>query len=208
MEQSGTLSTWNDAKGYGFIRDQQGRDHFVHISNVHGNQRPQPGEQVVFIPGTDKKGRLRVQSMRSLGPVSANTAQRKQRPLAARNLKKSLSLVLLTSLAPLLGAWHMFQQHALLWPLLLYIGMSLLAILMYWRDKNAAQKGKWRVPEQQLHLIEMLGGWPGALLAQQLFRHKTQKISFQVIFWLIVAVHQAYWIDQLGFSGELLSNLL
>ena len=60
----------------------------------------------------------------------------------------------------------------------------------------------------QLHEVEILGGWPGALLAQQLLRHKTKKTSYQVVFWLIVLMHQIYWVDQLGFSGQLLSQLL
>lgn len=60
----------------------------------------------------------------------------------------------------------------------------------------------------QLHAVELLGGWPGALLAQQLLRHKTKKTSYQVVFWLIVLMHQIYWLDQLGFSGQLLSQLL
>ncbi len=66
---------------------------------------------------------------------------------------------------------------------------------------------KWRIPEKQLHAVALLGGWPGALLAQQLLRHKTQKASFQGIFWLIVALHQVYWLDQLGFDGQLLQHI-
>lgn len=42
-------------------------------------------------------------------------------------------------------------------------------------------------------MFELLGGWPGALIAQQKFRHKTRKVSFQVVFWAIVLVHQAFW---------------
>lgn len=60
-----------------------------------------------------------------------------------------------------------------------------------------AKAGEWRIPEKGLHAIELLGGWPGALLAQQVFRHKTRKLSYQLWFWLIVAAHQAVWIDVL-----------
>ena len=56
--------------------------------------------------------------------------------------------------------------------------------------------------------VELLGGWPGALLAQQLLRHKTKKTSYQGVFWLIVLVHQVYWLDQLGFDGKLLQQML
>ena len=95
-----------------------------------------------------------------------------------------------------------------LWPLLMYIGMSLFSFLQYWRDKKNAQNGQWRTPEKQLHTVELLGGWPGALLTQQLLRHKTQKGSYQTVFWLIVLIHQVYWLDQLGFDGQLLQQLL
>jgi uncharacterized membrane protein YsdA (DUF1294 family) len=47
------------------------------------------------------------------------------------------------------------------------------------------------VPESSLHLIELLGGWPGAYLAQQTMRHKTVKASYQVVYWLIVLLHVA-----------------
>ena len=41
-----------------------------------------------------------------------------------------------------------------------------------------------------MHLLEILGGWPGALLAQRRLRHKCCKGSYQVMFWLIVLAYQ------------------
>ncbi|KPZ15695.1 putative family protein [Pseudomonas syringae pv. viburni] len=70
-----------------------------------------------------------------------------------------------------------------------------------------AGNGGQRTPENVLHTVELLGGWPGALLAQQVFRHKTRKVSFQVVFWLIVLVHQALWIDWLFLGKRLLQAL-
>src|SRR3546814_5712656 len=60
-----------------------------------------------------------------------------------------------------------------------YVGLSFLSYLMYWLDKEADQGGARRIPESTLHLVDLLGGWPGALIAQQQFRHKTVKASFQ-----------------------------
>lgn len=211
MEQQGVLRSWNDDKGFGFIHADK-RDYFIHISSVRG-ERPLQGETVLFVAGTDEKGRLRAESMRSTG-TQATAAQQtsnsrhRQRPLTASNLKRSLSILVTACAIPAVGAWQAFQHNAVLWPLLLYIGMSLLSILQYWRDKQNAQTGQWRTPEKQLHAVELLGGWPGALLAQQLLRHKTQKTSFQVVFWLIVLAHQVYWLDQLGFNGQLLQQVL
>lgn len=72
-----------------------------------------------------------------------------------------------------------------------YAATSIVAMLTYWRDKRAAQRGGQRTPEATLHLIALLGGWPGALLAQQLFRHKSSKPTFQLRFWITVVVNVA-----------------
>ncbi|MBR0458377.1 MAG: DUF1294 domain-containing protein [Victivallales bacterium] len=61
---------------------------------------------------------------------------------------------------------------------------SLLTILFYWEDKHLAQNNDWRIPEKCLHIWELLCGWPGALFAQQAFRHKRSKTSFMIVFWL------------------------
>jgi uncharacterized membrane protein YsdA (DUF1294 family) len=66
--------------------------------------------------------------------------------------------------------------------LLSYILMSIITYLTYAKDKRAAIKGEWRVPENTLHLLELCGGWLGALIAQQQFRHKTQKQPFKTLF--------------------------
>ena len=72
--------------------------------------------------------------------------------------------------------------------------MSLITFVAYYLDKRAARLSRPRTPEVTLHVLELLGGWPGALLAQRLIRHKNAKVGYQVVFWLIVAVHVAGWI--------------
>ncbi|RBI69429.1 DUF1294 domain-containing protein [Vreelandella sulfidaeris] len=72
-----------------------------------------------------------------------------------------------------------------------YIVVSVLAYVTYAIDKQAAIKQRRRVSEKSLHLLGLLGGWPGGLFAQQRLRHKTQKTTFQAIFWLTVAVNVA-----------------
>jgi uncharacterized membrane protein YsdA (DUF1294 family) len=66
---------------------------------------------------------------------------------------------------------------------------SLLTFLVYAFDKSAAVSGRWRTAEQTLHLFGLIGGWPGALLAQQLLRHKTSKQSFISVFWFTVILN-------------------
>ncbi len=79
-------------------------------------------------------------------------------------------------------------------PLLAYPTASLGAYLLYGHDKLSAIRGNWRVPESTLHLMEAVGGWPGAYIAQRTMRHKTAKTSYQVTFWGIVALHVGCWI--------------
>ncbi|MNY53218.1 hypothetical protein D3C86_1889550 [compost metagenome] len=104
---------------------------------------------------------------------------------------------------PLLGSMTMWLGGISRVPLAAYGIVSVLAFLLYWSDKRKARLDRWRIPENVLHAVELAGGWPGALLAQQVFRHKTRKLSFQVLFWVIVLLHQVFWIDQLFLGAHL-----
>jgi len=92
-----------------------------------------------------------------------------------------LGTVLLTTLA---GALPMFI-------LALYLAMSAIAFIAYGFDKSAARRQQPRIRERTLHAFSLAGGWPGALLAQAAFRHKTKKQPFQWVFWLSVLVNGA-----------------
>ena len=71
----------------------------------------------------------------------------------------------------------------------LWAVVSLTTYGLYALDKQRARDKGWRVPEVMLHFAELLGGWPGAFLAQRRLRHKCTKWSYQVVFWLIVLAH-------------------
>ncbi|KFE56963.1 DUF1294 domain-containing protein [Pseudomonas syringae] len=125
---------------------------------------------------------------------------------SARRFVRLKLFVLLTLCAlPIIGAGALAINGVWL-PLAIYLVMSVLAVFLYWRDKRQARADGWRTPEKVLHAVELLGGWPGALIAQQLFRHKTRKVSFQLVFWLIVLLHQAYWVDRLLLGGNYLAR--
>jgi len=72
-----------------------------------------------------------------------------------------------------------------------YVVLSLSSFLLYGIDKAAAKQGRWRIPEVTLHLVALAGGWPGALAAQRVFRHKTRKQSFRAVFWCTVIANLA-----------------
>lgn len=71
------------------------------------------------------------------------------------------------------------------------LACSLACFGLYAWDKRQAQRGRWRVPEARLHLLALLGGWPGALLAQGWLRHKTHKRIFRLVFWITVLANTA-----------------
>ncbi len=78
-----------------------------------------------------------------------------------------------------------------------YLVISLVTFGIYYFDKFASLNGRWRVPENSLHLLALCGGWPGAMLAQRILRHKTVKKSFRRIFWLTVIINCAVLIGLL-----------
>jgi uncharacterized membrane protein YsdA (DUF1294 family) len=70
-------------------------------------------------------------------------------------------------------------------------GVNVATLILYGYDKAVAGGGQRRVPESWLHGLALLGGTPGAFLAQRLFRHKTVKPAFQRTFWMIVVLQVA-----------------
>ncbi len=118
-------------------------------------------------------------------------------PLAApdrpgRDLSKPLppALSWITLLAFAVGFAVTYLVFGLAWWVpVLYGAASLVAFAAYGIDKSAARRGAARISEQTLLLLGLVGGWPGALVAQQLFRHKTRKRSFRRAFWGTVGVN-------------------
>jgi len=89
----------------------------------------------------------------------------------------------------------------LAWSLLL----SAITFCFYGWDKRQARKNNWRTPESRLHLLSLLGGWPGAMMGRRIFRHKTQKLSFKLVIWLAAILHLIlfaaivyYWFSSAG----------
>ena len=70
-----------------------------------------------------------------------------------------------------------------------YFILSIITLTIYGLDKWLALKDKRRISENKLHLLALLGGWPGAYVGQQTFRHKISKKSFRRIFWLTIFVN-------------------
>ena len=176
MRQKGKVKSWNDDKGCGFIQPMlDGKDIFFHISGFSTNKRrPEVGQVVTYRMGKDLAGRVRAESISfSADQVTA---------AANKGSGSHFSVVL----APLFLVFVALSAVFTPLPLTvvgLYLILSVLTFIFYWMDKYRAQRGGQRTPENTLHLLSLLGGWPGAVFAQQLLRHKTKKQSFRQVFW-------------------------
>lgn len=73
--------------------------------------------------------------------------------------------------------------------LMWFLHANLLTLIIYGADKMAARKAWRRVPESTLLVFGIVGGWPGAIVGQQLFRHKTQKQPFKTYFIISVILN-------------------
>ena len=90
-------------------------------------------------------------------------------------------------------AFHLSGRVELPLAALAYFPVSLLTACFYGFDKARARRSGRRIRERTLHLLELAGGWPGALWAQGRLRHKTRDRGFRLVFWVIVALHAALW---------------
>lgn len=212
--QKGKLIVWKDDRGFGFIEPAEGGQRvFLHISAIKdANRRPQLGDEIHYQVMLAKSGKVRA-SMAFIKGATSRPAPDLPTPTQppavstfARPSQSWLPEILLLSLLPLIGSIHFAWTVANPIPLILYPLMSLLTFKLYANDKSRAQNKQWRTRENTLHLCELLGGWPGAFIAQRRLRHKNRKASYQTVFWSIVALHMAFWINWF-FLGRRLINL-
>ena len=186
MRFEGLVKSWNDDRGFGFIEPSRGgQEIFVHIKAFpSGAGRPAPNLKVSFEVERSADGKKRAKNvmlMRRIG-AAAGLSGRAAAPWPWVKLIISAAFALTYLMVTLLWGTRLYLALA-------YVGMSLACATAYWVDKRAAQTGQWRISKSTLLLLGALGGWPGAIIAQQTLRHKTSKTSFQAGFWLTVGVN-------------------
>lgn len=190
MRMAGRITGWNDERGYGFVTPHDGGPPaFVHVKAFQfGSRRPVDGDLISYEVSRDAGGRSRASSVRFAGQRIEAAPPRVRRSTSSLRHIPRLWLGLLGLLA--IGAAAVLGWLPVV-VALAYFMLSFVSYLVYWRDKDAAGAKDGRVPENTLHMLDLLGGWPGALIAQQQFRHKTVKASFQAIFWITVLLNVA-----------------
>ncbi|MGY1531562.1 DUF1294 domain-containing protein [Luteimonas sp. A649] len=200
MRLAGRVTDWNDDKGFGFVVPHGGGTRaFVHINEFQrGSRRPVAGDMISYLPNVDARGRTNARQIR-------HAAQRIEVPRApSRVPRAALGVCALMSgvAAAVIGLLPVLVIAA-------YFVLSVLSYLKYRSDKIAAQSDAQRTPEASLHLVDLLGGWPGALIAQQQFRHKTVKQSFQLAFWATVVFNLAVatWLHKSRLLADLVERV-
>ncbi len=90
---------------------------------------------------------------------------------------------------PVMFLWRIFLPGSRLFAWLVAANVSAFCLWAY--DKRQSQKDGWRVPENVLHTMAVLGASPGSLLAMSMLRHKTQKRFFTTFYTILLVLHLA-----------------
>ena len=197
MRYQGKISQWNDTKGFGFVTPTGGSARaFVHIKSIgRRSRRPVDGDVISYELTKDSKGRANAINVRY---PREKIAQWRKSP---GNWRGYVAITLLGLCVTILTASNQLPLEILF----AYIFFSGITFLAYAFDKAAAMKDRWRTRENTLHLLSLLGGWPGALVAQNMFRHKTKKAGFRALFWFTVLTNCGllFWFTTASGSGFL-----
>jgi uncharacterized membrane protein YsdA (DUF1294 family)/cold shock CspA family protein len=199
--RKGTLTTWKDDKGFGFIKplNTEGDEIFIHITGFRTGieRRPLPGDIISYqVTRDDNTGKLRAYNAHIKG-----ISYVKRKPHSSKHFPVEEMIAQLFLLFPFGCSFYVLWTAANPFPLIIYSLMSVITTVLYKVDKNRAQQNAWRISETSLHIAEFLGGWPGALVSQYNFRHKNAKFSYQFVFWVIVFVHEIGWVSYLVLKG-------
>jgi uncharacterized membrane protein YsdA (DUF1294 family)/cold shock CspA family protein len=181
MRSKGKITSWNDDKGYGFVSPLVGgKQVFIHIKAFRNrDRRPELDDIVTFSLSTDLQGRNCAAEASFAGEKVANRASRNH---SAPQIV--FALLFLVAVVVCVSVGTVPAQIGIA-----YVALCLITFVVYAVDKTAARKRAWRTSEKTLHLLGLAGGWPGALIAQQLLRHKSRKEAFRAIFWVTVVLN-------------------
>jgi uncharacterized membrane protein YsdA (DUF1294 family)/cold shock CspA family protein len=181
MRYQGKITSWKDDQGFGFVIPNGGGEKaFVHIKAFSSrSRRPADGDIITYELTIDGKRRFRADNVRFVDERAASATSSGTRSLGTVFAALFCCFLVLASLMGRLPV-------ALIG---VYLGASVIAFIAYATDKSAAQSNRWRTKESTLHLLGLIGGWPGALFAQKTLRHKSKKQEFQMVFWTTVVLN-------------------
>lgn len=179
MRKQGRVFNWNDDRGFGFVSHESEGQIFLHIHAFEQGQRqrrPINGDLISYVLLRDDKNRTQAKQVQF---VERRQFVSEKSELKSDSMNWTEFFVLFC-----VFIYLMMRLPQLI--VMIYGALSLLTFIAYALDKSAAQSGQWRTKESTLHYLAILGGWPGAYLAQKYLRHKSKKKSFLTIFWVTV----------------------
>lgn len=198
QKHHGTIANFDNERKFGFIQfDNKNRQIFFHVSRFKAGRNPNIGEQVLFDIGQDKQGRPVAINIQEAQFVAQKQQERKQKQQAYKAYQErqeqkhgQLNLLCGVSVVYLLILAIVLLMSGLSLKLLgVYFIMGIVSFFIYYQDKIKAQNNEWRIPENTLHTIDVLGGWIGATFAHKLLNHKATKADFRVVFYITVALN-------------------
>lgn len=191
----GRLVNWSDERGFGFLAPEGGgQDVFVHASSFSKEGRHiEIGVEYEFDVEVGKDGRQKAKR------VTQIIAPKARPSLLSQVLQRGPRLLVIPAFLFIIVAISTVQPVSPNW-LVIYGVASVACFAGYGLDKMAANHKAWRVSETILLLIGLVGGWPGGIAGQEIFRHKTQKKSFRTLFWMSVAINMAAFVQINVFS--------
>lgn len=174
LRVEGKISSWNDEKGYGFIEPTSGGKRiFFHIKSIYPrNRRPRIDQIVSYVLSKDKQGR----------PCALHITYTKPEKTKKPSGIAVTVVVSFFATLSILTCIHIIPPIVIAW----YTLLCVITYVTYAIDKTAAQTGGWRTSEATLHSLASIGGWPGALIAQQILHHKSRKQEFQFVYKITV----------------------
>lgn len=186
MRFEGTLKSWNDERGFGFIAPDQGSDElFVHVKAFsRRNGRPAIGQRLTFEVEIGPQGKKRAKNVEAIRILVAARSRREEEP-ADWDIASLAAIPVL--IAVYVGA-SFYWSVSPFWAVAYFVA-SVVTFFAYAFDKTAAVRGNWRTQEGTLLGLGLLCGWPGALLAQKGLRHKSSKQPFRNAFWITVLLN-------------------
>lgn len=184
MKFQGKVSNWNDDKGFGFVEPNGGGERaFVHIKAFKPrSRRPVNGEVIIYELVRENNNRCKAENIKFARDTQRSNKRSKTN--GGSGFGGVFTIIFCIGLLASLISGKL--------PIIvigLYVVMSVIAFIAYAMDKSAAQNGRWRTQESTLHLLSLIGGWPGAFVAQAKLRHKSSKAEFKSVYWVTVLLN-------------------